>query len=42
LKNDISEKNDLSAMYPDKVAQLMEQLKKTIEDTNSSLPTLNK
>ena len=41
LKSDISEKKDLSAMYPDKVAQLMTQLKQTIDDTNSSLPTLN-
>ena len=42
LKDDISERNDLSAANPDKVAQLMAQLKQSIADTNSSLPTLNK
>ena len=42
LKSDISEKNDLSAKHPDKVALLMEKLQQTIEDTNSSLPILNK
>ena len=42
LKEDISEKNDLSSKYPEKVASLKENLQKIIEDTNSSLPTLNK
>lgn len=41
LKDDISEKNDLSVMYPEKVMLLKKKLQEMIEDTNSSLPTLN-
>lgn len=41
LKDDISEKIDLSAKYPDRVVMLKEELQQKIEATNSSLPSLN-
>ncbi len=42
LKEDIAEKNDLSSVHPEKVSLLKEKLEEMIENTNSSLPTLNK
>lgn len=42
LKDDIGEKKDLSAMCPNKVASMKKKLEEMIEDTNSSLPTINK
>ena len=42
LKEDISEKNDLAAKYPEKVDELNKDLQQFIKDTNSDLPTLNK
>ena len=42
LKEVIGEKNNLSEKFPEKVEVLMEKLQQTIEDSNSSLPTLNK
>ena len=42
LKDDISEKKDLSAMHPNRVAYMKKKLEEMIEDTNSSLPTINK
>lgn len=42
LKDDIAERNDLSSVHPEKVSLLKDKLDEMIENTNSSLPTLNK
>lgn len=42
LKDDIGEQNDLSVVYPERVADMMLKLQEAIKHTNSSVPKVNK